>query len=116
MRPVAFLLTIFLFADCRSTDKRKSKPNDETTKHKTDTLVVQKKDSLFQADLTDSYDSLMNAFVDTATLKGKRQFIMNRFLEDNKPSPPDFDTLFDLTYDGFKDYVIGYYGQAGTGT
>jgi hypothetical protein len=64
---------------------------------------------------TDTYDSLAKAFVDTTTLKGKREWIMNHFLIGNGLISPDFDTLFDLTYDGHKDYVIGYYGQSGTG-
>lgn len=45
----------------------------------------------------------------------ERQLIMNRFINENRLSSPTFDTLLDLTYDGFKDYIIGYYGQSGTG-
>jgi len=40
---------------------------------------------------------------------------MNHFLIDNQPSSPDYDSLFDLNYDGHDDYVIGYYGQSGSG-
>ncbi len=39
---------------------------------------------------------------------------MNHFFIENAPSASDFDTLFDINYDGYKDYVIGYYAQAGT--
>lgn len=63
----------------------------------------------------DMYDSLARAPVDTSTLQGKRSWLMNHFLVENGLVSPDYDTLFDLTYDGFKDYVIGYYGKSGTG-
>ena len=62
-----------------------------------------------------SYDSLANLKIDTSTLKGKRKYLLNQFLINQQPSSPDYDTTFDLNYDGAKDYVIGYYGQAGNG-
>ena len=40
---------------------------------------------------------------------------MNQFLLENGLVSPDYDTLIDLTYDGHKDYIIGYYGKSGTG-
>lgn len=61
------------------------------------------------------FDSLKTALVDTTTLSGKREFIMNQFLIINEPQGPDFDTLFDLNYDQFEDYVIGFTYQSGTG-
>lgn len=61
------------------------------------------------------YDSLETAIVDTTTLGGKREWLMNQFMVWNTPSGPDFDTLFDLNFDGNHDYVIGFYGQSGTG-
>lgn len=47
--------------------------------------------------------------IDTATLEGKRAFILNEY--------PDmtFDTLLDLNFDKDDDYIIGYYAGAGTG-
>jgi hypothetical protein len=62
-----------------------------------------------------AYDSLRNLKVDTTTLAGKREDIMNQFYIENDLVSPDYDTLIDLTYDGSKDYIIGYYGQSGTG-
>lgn len=61
------------------------------------------------------YDSLKTALVDTTTLAGKREFILNQFLISNEPHGPDFDTLFDLNYDQFEDYVIGFTYPSGTG-
>ena len=61
------------------------------------------------------YDSLKNTPRDTSTLELKRQKIYNRFIVDNKLSTPQYDTLIDLNYDGSQDYIIGYYGQSGTG-
>lgn len=87
--------------------------NDSSSFHiDTSQLVIDKAD---QTSYDGVYDSLAKAHVDTSTLKGKREWIMNHFLIENSPSSSDYDTLFDITYDGFKDYVIGYYGQAGTG-
>lgn len=64
---------------------------------------------------SDTYDSLSRAHVDTSSLQGKRTWLMNQFLLENGLVLPDYDTLFDLTYDGHKDYIIGYYGKSGTG-
>ena len=61
------------------------------------------------------YDSLFNSPKDTSTLESKRQRLYNRFIVENKLSSPEYDTLIDLTYDGYKDYIIGYYGQSGSG-
>jgi hypothetical protein len=63
----------------------------------------------------DLYDSLEHAKVDTTTLSGEREYLMNRFLIEHSPSESDYDTLRDLNFDGFKDYIIGYYAMSGTG-
>lgn len=63
----------------------------------------------------DPYDSLQQVIIDTTTLAGKRENIMNHFIIDNSLSSEDYDTLLDMNYDGIEDYVIGYYGQMGTG-
>ena len=63
----------------------------------------------------DPYDSLANVKINTKTLKGKREYIMNHFLLENGASGAHYDSLFDVNYDGHKDYVIGYYGASGTG-
>lgn len=55
------------------------------------------------------------ATIDTTTLEGKREYIMNRFIREYDCLSPDSDTLVDLNYDGYPDYVIWYYGLAGTG-
>jgi len=62
-----------------------------------------------------TYDSLAIVQNDTTTLAEKRHKIMNNFYIENRPSSPDYDTLFDLNYDGHEDYGIGYYGPSGTG-
>lgn len=61
------------------------------------------------------FDSLLNTKVNTKTLRGKRQYVLNHFLANNGVGGKDYDTLFDVNYDGYKDYVIGYYGSCGTG-
>ena len=65
--------------------------------------------------LKETVDSIINFKIDTTTLEGKREYILNRFKYVDPMRSEDFDTLIDLTYDGNKDYIIGYYGQAGTG-
>jgi hypothetical protein len=106
------ILTFTLFSSCNTTEKKIVIQNNTIPKVDTFAFVKQTEIVIQEAD---SYDSLANAKIDTTTLKGKREFIMNHFLIENRPSSPDCDTLFDLNYDGEKDYVICYYGQAGNG-
>jgi hypothetical protein len=106
------ILTFTFLTSCNTTDKKRVIQTDTTSKADTVSLINQPVNEIQQSD---PYDSLANAKIDTTTLKGKREFIMNHFLIDNRPSSPDGDTLFDLNFDGQKDYVIRYYGQAGNG-
>jgi hypothetical protein len=64
---------------------------------------------------TDSDDSLPQNSIDTTNLTGKRQYILQQFQTENPISLPGYDTLLDLNNDGVEDYIIGYYGQSGTG-
>lgn len=115
MRKLLILGTAILLTSCSLTD------NKGTQRATNDTVIAQIDTALSQTDdsgnssFTDAYDSLARAPVDTSTLQGKRIWIMNQFLLENGLVSPDYDTLFDLTYDGFNDYVIGYYGKSGTG-
>ena len=115
MRKLLILGTIILLTSCSLTD------NEGSQRTTNDTVIAQIDNTLSQADnggnasYSDAYDSLARAPVDTSTLQGKRKWIMNQFLLENGLVSPDYDTLFDLTYDGFNDYVIGYYGKSGTG-
>lgn len=60
-------------------------------------------------------DSLAAIHIDTSTVKGKRQYIMNQFLIEWGGLGPEYDTLLDLNFDGVDDYAIGWYGLAGNG-
>src|SRR5687767_5487750 len=109
MRTEVIILTIVLLLACDVpvTKSAAEKKVDFSTNH------------LPPSDTTNSdepgyYDSLKTAVKDTTSLKNKREWIYNHFILNNGPSSILFDTLFDLTYDGQKDYVIGYYGGAGT--
>jgi hypothetical protein len=95
-------------------NKKNLKQVNDSSNHKIDTLhyTTNKRNEITEID---PYDSLANELVDTTTLRGKRQWIKNHFLIDNGISVFDHDTLFDLTYDSFKDYLISYYGQVGSG-
>jgi hypothetical protein len=53
--------------------------------------------------------------VSEETLKAKSQRLLKAFNEESKITSADSDTLIDLNYDDIKDFVIGYYGQSGTG-
>jgi hypothetical protein len=114
MRIVLHILTIIILTACNRTDNRKDIQAKDTTQHQIDTSLSNTS-RIDDETETDPYDSLANAYVDTSTLQGKRRWIMNQFLVENGLSSPDYDTLIDLTYDGFQDYVIGYYGKSGTG-
>jgi len=108
------ILSVILLMSCNISDRNENEFLKENLKCQVDTTFsnINKSKNDFE---TDPYDSLAKVFVDTTSLKGKRESIMNTFLIENRPSSPDYDTLFDLTYDGFDDYIIGYYGQSGTG-
>lgn len=56
-----------------------------------------------------------NKKVDESTLKIKSQKLLMSFNAESKITSADYDTLIDLNYDNIKDFVIGYYGQSGTG-
>ncbi len=111
-----------------SPSKPDNKMDSET--HITTTQIDRKKELIYQQNLwlnpdtipveygtppMSWFDSLLQTEIDTSTLEGKRIQIMQEFALFNSPSAPDYDTLFDLNYDGYLDYVIGYYGQSGTG-
>lgn len=63
--------------------------------------------------MSDLQDSLSR--IDTSDLPGKRQYIFVHFIVETPPCWPGYDSLLDLNYDGYDDYIIGYYGTAGTG-
>jgi len=107
--------TVILVTSCNLTDRK------NTQRTKNDTVLSRINTTRSQTDnsgnssYSDAYDSLAKAHVDTSTLQGKRSWLMNQFLLENGLVSPDYDTLIDLTYDGQKDYIIGYYGKSGTG-
>lgn len=88
-------------------------PKDSVTSHIDST--TSERNSSGSSSYRDTFDSFARAYVDTSTLKGKRNWLMNQFLIENGLVSPEYDTLLYLTYDGHKDFVIGYYGKSGTG-
>jgi len=115
MHPLIIITTLIVLAGCNLTGKKATQPTvNDSSSNQIDTTPT-KINSTQNLLETNPYDSLAKTYVDTTTLKGKRHWIMNQFLAEYRPTSPDYDSLFDLTYDGFKDYVIGYYAQAGTG-
>ena len=63
-----------------------------------------------------NFDSIpSNYFPDNNQLRKKRQEILSNFRNDIFSSGAIYDTLVDLNYDQHRDYVLGYYGSAGTG-
>lgn len=69
---------------------------------------------IFSAIFFVSCDS-QNRKVDEATLKVKSQKLLAAFNAESKITSADYDSLIDLNYDNIEDFVIGYYGQSGTG-
>ena len=65
-------------------------------------------------DLSKSKDSII---IDTSTLAGKRKYISDQLRATLYPlgGGYSFDTLFDVNYDQSKDFILAYYGPAGTG-
>lgn len=115
MRNLLIIWTGILLTYCNLTDSK------STQRTKNDTVISDIDTTHSQPDnnensfYSDAYDSLARVHVDTSTLQGKRSRLMNQFLLENGLVAPDYDTLIDLTYDGHKDYIIGYYGKSGTG-
>jgi hypothetical protein len=114
MRLTLIIWTLIILTGCNLKEKKNIQPVNGSSYSNIDT-TSSKAGQIEETSETDPYDGLANAFFDTTTLKGKRQWIMNHFIARNKITSPDYDTLIDLTYDGHKDYVIGYYRQSGTG-
>jgi hypothetical protein len=105
------LETVYQFDfDPKSRDKKKELAYQQNLWLNPDTVAVE-----YGVPPMTRYDSLFHLELDTATLRGKRDQIMLDFLLLNSPSGPDYDSLFDLNYDGYVDYVIGFYYQSGTG-
>lgn len=53
--------------------------------------------------------------VDEAILKVKSQKLLKAFNSESDITSADYNSLIDLNYDKIKDFVIGYYGQSGSG-
>ena len=104
--PILFLLLVA----CQQNEASYSIENStEISEKQFAAKLPYKTESPTKIKVMDAYDSLESMEIDTTTLTGKRENIMRHFLLENAPSGPDFDTLFDLNYDGRKDYIIGFY-------
>jgi hypothetical protein len=114
MRLSLIIGTVIILTSCNLTETKKTQlTTKDSVTSQIDTTPSQS--SSGNSSYSDTYDSLARAYVDTSTLQGKRSWLMNQFLIENGLVSPDYDTLFDLTYDGLKDFIIGYYGKSGTG-
>jgi hypothetical protein len=115
MRIHIIIGTLVLLTSCNLAERERTQRtiNDTVISQIDTTLSLT--DNSAKLSYSDTFDSLSRAYVDTSTLKGKRSWLMNQFLIENGLVSPDYDTLLDLTYDGNKDYIIGYYGKSGTG-
>ena len=114
MRSLLIFGTVIILTSCDFSERKTTQQatKDSITFH-IDTMPSQSNGESLS--YSDTFDSLARAYVDTSTLQGKRSSIMNQFLLENGLVSPEYDTLFDLTYDGHKDFVVGYYGKSGTG-
>lgn len=114
MRVLSFALLYTIVAGCNSSEHHSSPIT--TTADK-----IGHVDTIFEKPLNqtsaDYDDSLLKALdqLDTTTMTGKRKWILDSFDLANRITSSKYDTLLDLNYDGHIDYVIGYYGQSGTG-
>lgn len=125
MRTYLFLCIALIYS-CESG----SEPQGDIVANKFDSVAVNlEADSLILAGLNneedkhysyeESYDGFCDssiiAEIDTSNLEGKRTKLLREFNCNYGAAGATSDSLFDLNYDGLKDYVIFYYGQAGTG-
>jgi hypothetical protein len=110
-KPTYLIFILLCFCSCNNANKNEKADNEAAPNiPKAIGELASTSDSSINA-----YDSLINLRIDTTTLAGKREYITNRFYIENDLVSPDYDTLIDVTYDGNKDYIIGYYGRQGTG-
>ena len=108
---LSFVFLCFIF----SCTFKKSEEPEKVLEKPQDMIDTSKKEDPLELSYSEYYDSLANVVIDTSSLVGKRKWIMHNFHLENRITHPDFDSLLDLNYDGEADYVIGYYGQSGTG-
>jgi hypothetical protein len=115
MRVLSFSLLFISLAGCNSSENPSSPTT--TIPDKTDYVDTTFEKPHNQTSEADYDDSRLKALyqTDTSTLAGKRKWILDSFDIANKITSPEYDTVLDLNYDGHIDYVIGYYGQSGTG-
>lgn len=118
MRNLLFLCLPFLLAACNSpADEKKA---DTFSGH--DTASVEKKWPSgipktkidFKTDVS-SYDSIRALQIDTNTLEGKRAEIVRQLILSNPSILPGSDTLLDMNFDGYEDYLVYYTAAAGVG-
>lgn len=106
----AFLFTI-LFLSC--TTKNNTSKKTEIQVEDEDSLPAEVQITLPPPDIPD-FRTKHKFFPDTKQLQQKRQSILKSFY--HTPSVAvDYDTLVDVNYDGYRDYLISDYGASGTG-
>jgi len=88
MRFNLIIWTSFILTSCNLKEQKNTQSIKDTSYSHSDTTQFTI-DKVEEPTNTDPYDSLARAYVDTFTLKGKRQWIMNHFLSEHRPSSPD---------------------------
>jgi hypothetical protein len=110
-------MVLFLFS-CKSRQLNKV---EESVPVRDSSLILERKTS---AEETSTMSRIPNfilppgippAFPEIYSLAGKRKRVLDRFYEDFSPAQPMYDTLVDVNYDRYRDYLIGHYGSSGTG-
>jgi len=101
IRPLLFLAALLMMAACHHAIPKSGA-----------VVAPERKDSIVND--TPSPDTAMSAKIDTSTPDGQLRYIKAKFIEDGYGAY-QYDTLIDLNYDGYPDYVIGLYGMAGNG-
>ena len=112
MRYFLSFFLIIIFYSCQIAESKRNKADSVDAKIAMSDVANSFVDS--EVSQTSGYDSLSSEIIDTTTLEGKRHSILNLFIAENGLVSPS-DTLFDLNYDGYRDYVLRYYGKSGTG-
>jgi hypothetical protein len=106
---LGFLLAILLFgcATKNSTDQKEK--NSDATKN-----ILHSDTRQEQRPSIPDFSTNQKIFPDTKQLQQKRLSILKTFYY--TPSvAADYDTLVDVNYDGYRDYLISDYGASGTG-
>lgn len=110
------VLTIMMAVLMTACGNNSSKPQQYNRLTQSDSTHI---DSVVASYMRDHIETVIDpgdtVTIDTSTPEAQLRFIKKQFDYEYSPAGSMYDTLVDVNYDGYKDYVIGFYAGSGTG-